>query len=64
MQMVAPALVLFSVLFPTKLWFAPDQPLTVTVKPSGGAVALVLTDFLGKVIERARRGRRGRGEND
>ena len=51
MQMVAPALVLFSVLFPTKLWFAPDQPITITVKPPGGTVVLVLTDFLGKVID-------------
>ena len=52
MQALTPVLVLFSVLFPTKLWFAPDQPLTVTVKPvAGGSVALVLTDFLGKVID-------------
>ena len=51
MQLLTPALVLFSVLFPTKLWFAPGQPMTVTVKPSGGGVALVLTDFLGKVID-------------
>jgi len=52
MQAITPALVLFSVLFPTKLWFAPGQPLTVTVNPGGGgAVALVLTDFLGKAID-------------
>src|SRR5688500_13151686 len=50
MQALTPALVLFSVLFPTKLWFAPDQPLTVNVKASG-EVVLVLTDFLGKVID-------------
>jgi peptidyl-prolyl cis-trans isomerase B (cyclophilin B) len=53
MQALTPAIVLFSVLFPTKLWFAPDQPLTVTVRPPGGGgeVALVLTDFLGKAID-------------
>src|SRR5260221_638143 len=42
------ALLLFSVLFPSKGWFAPDQPWNVTVKPpAGGAVRLVLTDFTG-----------------
>src|SRR5688572_24541817 len=37
-----------SALTPTKMWFAPDQPLTIDVKP-GGEATLVLTDFAGKV---------------
>src|SRR5687768_11906879 len=50
MQVFAPALVLFSVLFPSKLWFAPDQPLTVNIR-SDAKVSLVMTDFVGKVID-------------
>ena len=38
-------------LTPAKLWFAPDQPLTVNVKTGGGEAVLVLTDFGGKVRE-------------
>jgi hypothetical protein len=50
--MVAPAIALmFSVLIPTKAWFAPDQPLDVSIKGAGGEVTLVLTDFLGKPKE-------------
>jgi hypothetical protein len=37
-------------LTPTKMWFAPNQPLTVNVKP-GGEATLVLTDFNGKVLD-------------
>ena len=37
---------LFSVLVPTKMWYAPDQPLTVTIDAKQ-AVVLVLTDFKG-----------------
>jgi peptidyl-prolyl cis-trans isomerase B (cyclophilin B) len=33
---------------PAKLWFAPDQPLTVEVKGGGQESTLVLTDFAGK----------------
>ena len=53
MQAAATLVTLFSILFPTKLWYAPDQPLTVQVKPAeaGGAVTLVLTDFTGRLIE-------------
>jgi len=53
MQPIATAaLVVFSVLFPSKLWFAPDQPLTVSVRPDPGQVlTLVLTDFVGKPID-------------
>jgi peptidyl-prolyl cis-trans isomerase B (cyclophilin B) len=41
---------LFSVLVPTKMWFAPDKPDEFQVK-SQGDVTLVLTDFEGKPIE-------------
>ena len=44
------AILLVSVLTPTKAWFAPDQPLTINVKPEGPAL-LVLTDFLGTKLE-------------
>jgi len=40
---------LFSVLVPTKMWFAPDKPDEIQVK-SQGDVTLVLTDFEGKAI--------------
>lgn len=47
-----PAVVLtvFSILFPTKVWFAPDQPLLVTIKPQG-EVMLGLVDFTGKRVD-------------
>jgi peptidyl-prolyl cis-trans isomerase B (cyclophilin B) len=54
MQAVATVVTLFSLLFPTKTWFAPDQPWTVQVRPAQGQpsdVTLVLTDFSGRVIE-------------
>jgi peptidyl-prolyl cis-trans isomerase B (cyclophilin B) len=52
MQAVATVVALFSILFPTKSWFAPDQPWTVTVKPpTGQDVVLVLTDFTGRTID-------------
>jgi cyclophilin family peptidyl-prolyl cis-trans isomerase len=54
MQAVATAVTLFSLLFPTKTWFAPDQPWTVQVRPAEGHphdLTLVLTDFSGRVIE-------------
>ncbi|MGD0389894.1 MAG: peptidylprolyl isomerase [Tepidisphaeraceae bacterium] len=40
---------LFSVLVPQKMWYAPNQALTITNK-SGGDVTLELTDFSGKAI--------------
>lgn len=49
MQLLAPAIVMFSVLFPSKTWYAPDQPLNVLVR-GGGDVTLILTDFAGKPI--------------
>jgi len=41
--------VLFSVLIPSKMWYAPNQPITISVK--GGDVTLALTDFSGKPFE-------------
>jgi len=40
---------LFSVLVPQKMWYAPSQPMTVTIK-SDKDVTLELTDFTGKVM--------------
>ena len=42
-------LAVFSVLVPTKIWFAPDQGLMVNVKADSD-IALVVTDFNGKTI--------------
>jgi peptidyl-prolyl cis-trans isomerase B (cyclophilin B) len=50
MNAVISAVMLWSVLFPSKQWYAPDQAVNVTVKPAG-AVTLVLTDFTGKTID-------------
>jgi cyclophilin family peptidyl-prolyl cis-trans isomerase len=41
--------ILFSVLVPQKTWYAPSQPLSVTIQ-SDKDVTLELTDFTGKVI--------------
>ena len=54
MQAAATVVTLFSMLFPTKAWFAPDQPWTVQVRPAQGQpaeVTLALTDFSGRFIE-------------
>lgn len=52
MQSATPALILFSVLFPAKLWYAPNQPLLINVK-ADTPIVLVLTDFLGKELDPA-----------
>jgi peptidyl-prolyl cis-trans isomerase B (cyclophilin B) len=52
MNVISGLAIFFSVLIPTKVWFAPNQPLTVNIK-SDAAVTLVLTDFQGKIIEPA-----------
>ena len=52
MQIMSGLAVFFSILLPTKVWFAPNQPLTVNIK-SDEAVMLVLTDFQGKTIDPA-----------
>ncbi len=41
--------ILFSVLVPQKMWYAPVQPLTISNK-SDKPIALELTDFTGKVV--------------
>jgi cyclophilin family peptidyl-prolyl cis-trans isomerase len=52
MNAVATLVALCSILFPTKSWFAPDQPWTVTVKaPAGQDLVLTLTDFTGRAID-------------
>lgn len=50
MQAALPMMMFFSVLFPSKLWYAPNQPMMLTIKPVG-EVVLVLTDFAGKSID-------------
>ncbi|GIW75957.1 MAG: hypothetical protein KatS3mg104_1020 [Phycisphaerae bacterium] len=49
-EVIASTLFLFSVLIPTKLWYSPDQPVTIEVR-SNEAVRLVLVDFLGRVVD-------------
>lgn len=52
MQAAATVVTLFSILFPVKTWFAPDQALSVLVRaPDQQTIVLVLTDFTGKPIE-------------
>lgn len=46
------ALLLFSVLFPAKGWYAPDQSWEVAVKPPAGTtIQLVMTDFAGSTMD-------------
>lgn len=52
LPVVSTIAMVFSVLFPTKLWFAAGQPVTVDVK-TNAPVVLMLTDFTGKAIEPA-----------
>lgn len=44
---LATSLMLFSVLIPSRIWYAPTQPLNITVKTET-PVVLILTDFEGK----------------
>jgi peptidyl-prolyl cis-trans isomerase B (cyclophilin B) len=46
------AVILFSILFPTKGWFAPDQPMMIRVD-SPQRITLLLTDFTGKLLDSA-----------
>ncbi len=50
MNAVVSSLVLFSVLFPQKGWFAPDQPFNVDVK-APAEVTLFVTDFGGRSLD-------------
>ena len=49
MQSIVPVLMLWSVLFPTRQWVSPTQPLDVTCK-SPTPVTLILSDFTGSTI--------------
>ncbi len=49
-QLIASTVVLYSILFPSKNWFAPNQAITVHVK-SPAVVTLVLTTFDGQPID-------------
>ncbi len=48
---VGSILALASVLVPSKGWYTPGEPINVNVKVTGGATALLLTDFAGKTFE-------------
>lgn len=48
---LATGIMLFSVLIPTRLWFAPNQPITINPKAEG-EITVVLTDFAGKPVEK------------
>jgi peptidyl-prolyl cis-trans isomerase B (cyclophilin B) len=50
MQIAAAIVGLFSILIPTKQWFAPDQPILIDVQ-ADQPLQLVLTDFTGRARE-------------
>ena len=52
MDVITATMVLFSILVPTKTWYAPNQPMTVQIKTVGEAT-LAMRDFYGKRIEPA-----------
>jgi peptidyl-prolyl cis-trans isomerase B (cyclophilin B) len=43
-------MVFMAVLFPSKLWFAPNSAVNIDVRGAGAPVALVMTDFAGKPL--------------
>ena len=49
----AAAIALFSLLTPSKTWYAPDQAWTVNVKGTSAETRLVVTDFSGKPAQAA-----------
>lgn len=49
-SIIASTIMLFSVIFPSKLWFSPDQKMMVAVK-NADPIKLVITDFQGSVIK-------------
>lgn len=53
MNVIVNTLMLWSVLVPSKMWYAPSQAIAINVKPAEGAVTLVLTDFAGHEIKAA-----------
>jgi len=50
MNPILPALMLVSVLIPTRTWYPPDQPLLIHIKPDA-PITLALTDFDGQNID-------------
>ena len=50
MNPIVPAMMFVSVLLPNKGWYAPDQPIAITVKAPAD-VNLFLTNFSGNSIE-------------
>ena len=50
MHTILSTILLLASLTPTKMWFGPEQPMPVDLKP-GGEALLVLTDFSGKIID-------------
>lgn len=50
MHPILSTILLFASLTPAKMWFPPDQPILVDVKPGGAEATLVLTDFAGKIL--------------
>ena len=50
MHAVLSILLVAASLTPTKMWFAPGQPIMIDVKPGGAEATLVLTDFAGKIL--------------
>ena len=48
---IASILSLASVLVPSKGWYAPNEPILVTVNGNAGETNLLLTDFAGKTFE-------------
>src|SRR5438874_225289 len=53
MQAITSAMVMFAVLFPTKMWYAPDQSINVQIRDVPGQVTLIMTDFTGKPVDSA-----------
>ena len=51
MHPILSTILLVASLTPSKMWYAPDQPIMVEAKPGGAEATLVLTDFAGKIID-------------
>lgn len=51
MSITTAAVVFFSILFPSKTWFTPGQPINIGVAPGDQVIRLVLTDFTGKPFD-------------
>src|SRR4051812_10922354 len=53
MNVVTAAMIVWSVLVPAKVWFAPSQPVNISIQPEQGTgpIVLMLTDFTGKPFD-------------